>query len=129
MEKDKRDEIKIQKTNQLFQVLQDVENFLKLHIVDACPLLLREKLRFLHRILSPGKSKSNIRGILTYYTRWTKVKILSKIIDVVGFLCKSNLKRDNLVSEPYIYKDKILSIIDIVPFRELPVKRLEIKQE
>ena len=117
------------KTKQLFQVLQDMENFLKLHIGDACPRLMREKLRFLHRIITPGRSKSVARGILTYYTRWSKMKILTKIVDLIGFLCKTNLNRDNLISEPYIYKDKILSTIDIIPFRAEKIKTLEIKQE
>ena len=116
-----------QHKKQLFQVLQDMENFVKLHIGDACPLLLREKLRFLHRILLPGKSKSITRGLLTYYTRWSRMKILNKIIDLVSFLCDTKLGRDNLISEPFIYKDKILSTIDIIPFRK--IKLLEIKQE
>ena len=57
------------------------------------------------------------------------MKILSKLVDLISFLCKTNLERDNLISEPYIYKDKILATIDILPFREEKVKMLIIKKE
>jgi hypothetical protein len=129
LERERRVAIPTKNESQLFQVLQDIENYLKSHIGDIDPIFFREKLRFLHRILTNGQPKSCVRGILTFYTRWARMKILNKTIDVINYLTKNKLNRDNLISKPYICKEKILSTIDILPFRAVKIKMLEIKQE
>jgi hypothetical protein len=60
---------------QIFQVVQDLDTYIKLHIGDANGTFLREKIRFLHKIIPDGKIKKSLRGLLTYFTRWTKIII------------------------------------------------------
>ena len=115
---------------QVFQSVQDLDTYIKLHIGDANGSFLREKLRFLHRILPDGKIKKSLRGLLTYFTRWTKIIIWRKIIDIVKFLAENKLGKPTLKSQPFIVSDRVVGPIDIIPFyKSGSEKMLEIKKE
>jgi hypothetical protein len=113
----------------MFQILQDLDTFTKLHIGDADGQLLREKLRFLHRKLPIGAPKSRVRGLLSYFSRWTKFKIWSRLTDIVGHLSKTILGKTNLDSKPFIVTSRVCAQIDIVPFIKNDTKTIMIKLE
>jgi hypothetical protein len=114
----------------MFQIVQDLDTYIKFHIGDANGSFLREKLRFLHRSLPDGKIKKSLRGLLTFFTRWTKVKIWRKIIDIVKFLAENKLEKPTLKSRPFIVSDRVVGPIDIIPFYKNSCdKMLEIKKE
>lgn len=114
---------------QMFQILQDLDTFTKLHIGDADGQILREKIRFLHRKLPLGASKSRVRGLLSYFSRWTKFKIWSRLTDIVNHLTKTILGKTNLDSKPYIVSNRVCSQIDIVPFIKSDTTTMTIKSE
>ena len=114
----------------VFQVVQDLDTYIKLHIGDANGSFLREKLRFLHRILPDGKIKKSLRGLLAYFTRWTKIVIWQKIIDIVKYLAENKLGKPTLKTQPFIISDRVVRPIDIIPFyKNGTEKMLEIKKE
>ena len=107
-----------------------MDNYIKLHIGDANGSFLREKLRFLHRILPDGKIKKSLRGLLSYFTRWTKIIIWRKIIDIVKYLAENKLEKPTLKTQPFIVSDRVVGPIDIIPFyKNGSEKMLEIKRE
>lgn len=46
------------------QSLEILDSYLKRHLLDAEPVILREILRLLHRMMPKGPQKSKVRGIL-----------------------------------------------------------------
>ena len=46
------------------QSLEILDGYLKRHLLDSEPVMLREILRLLHRMMPKGPQKSKIRGIL-----------------------------------------------------------------
>ena len=116
-------------STRLFQVIQDLDNYAKLHIGDTDQAFLREKLRFLHKNLTQGKLKSNVRGILTYFSRWTKFKIWAKVVDIINFITTEILEKTSLYSAPYVVTDRIISPIDIIAFDGRDNDTLKIKSE
>ena len=109
--------------------MQDLDTYIKLHVGDSSPAFIREKLRFLHRNLEPSKTKSSVRGILTFLTRWDEFKIWAKIVDVINFISSEILGKDNLQSKPYIIRDRIISPVDIIAFKGESENTLQIKSE
>ena len=83
---------------QLFQVIQDLDRYTKYHIGDANAAFLREKLRFLLKILPIGKAKTATRGLLAYFSRWTKIKTWRKIVDLIKYLSESIIGKSSLDS-------------------------------
>ena len=113
----------------IFQIMQDLDTYIKLHVGDSTPAFLREKIRFLHRNLEPGKTKSTVRGILTFFSRWNMFKIWTKVVDVINFITTDMLGRENLTSTPFIIRDRIISPIDIIAFKDESENTLQIKSE
>ena len=70
------------RNNLLFQALEDLNHYTSCHITDAEFPLLREKLRFLHK-LTKGITKTKIRGCLGYMTRWSKMRTWLRIAQVI----------------------------------------------
>ena len=116
-------------SSRLFHIMQDLDNYAKLHIGDTDQAFLREKLRFLHKSLNNGKLKSTVRGILTYFSRWNKFKIWTKIVDIINFTSNEILGKSTLYSEPYVVTNRIISPIDIVAFDGKDRDTLKIKSE
>ena len=113
----------------LFHIMQDLDSYAKIHIGDFSPSFLREKLRFLHKNLENGKAKSTVRGILTFFTRWGDFKIWTKTVDIINFVTREILGKNNLQSVPFIIHNRITGPIDIFPFDENFDNTRQIKSE
>ena len=114
---------------QLFQVTQDLDTNVKLHIGDANVPFLREKLRFLLKILPAGKSRKSARGILTYFSRWTKIKTWRKIIDLLKYLSETILGKTMLKSKPFLITGRVVGTIDIEKFYRQKSHANKVKSE
>ena len=101
----------------LFQVVQDMDNYIKFHIGDANASFLREKLRFLNKTLPIGRAKTKTRGLLAYFSRWTKLKTWIKIVDLLKYLSENILGKSKLTSTPFIQTDRVVGPIDIMRYQ------------
>lgn len=55
---------KLQMIGLPLQGVEILENYIKHHIIDGEPIILRELCRLVHRMLPPSPQKSKMRGIL-----------------------------------------------------------------
>ena len=97
----------LQMTTPLLHCLEQIDNYMKRHLVQPEPLYLRMELRNLHTLLPPGLHKKLVRGTLQYYTRWKIQRIWIRISTLLEIITK-DLKINTLESE------KVFDIVRIV---------------
>ena len=64
-------------------IIQDLDLYLKHFIYTDTGILLREKIRHLHKKLPNGMEKTIIRGALNRFKIWPKDKILIKLTTII----------------------------------------------
>ena len=85
----------LQMSTPLLHCIEQIDNYMKHHLVQAEPLYLRMELRNLHTLLPPGLDKKMVPGTLQYFTRWkiqriwlrisTLLEIISKDLNIEAF--------------------------------------------
>jgi len=75
-----------QMTKPLDHVLEQLDAYMKRHMVDAEPLYLRQILRTLHGFMPAGDHKRIIRGTLQMFTRWKIEKIWQRVTKLMQIL-------------------------------------------
>jgi len=66
--------------------LEQLDSYIKRHLVDVEPLYLRQLLRTLHGFMPAGDHKRIIRGTLQMFTRWDLSKIWQRITKLLEIL-------------------------------------------
>ena len=115
------------------QILDDLTSFLIKYEMSVYPELLRSKLRFLHKNLSQGKLKSQVRGILNMFTRWSAEKIITDIFEIIQKSSQNRLRnlsqiKPDLLSREFLLRINTGETLRIFNKNETKLK-LEIKTE
>ena len=102
--------------NVLKQIMEDLNLFVEVFIIDAKLPLLRSKLRLLHQNLEKGEIKILTRGLLTFLTRWPKKKIWLRVGTIISKYTKINglttLERTKILnSNRFVNSEEILEIL------------------
>jgi hypothetical protein len=115
------------------QILDDLTSFLIKYEMSVYPELLRSKLRFLHKNLSQGILKSQVRGILNMFTRWSAEKIITDIFEIIQKSSQNRLRnlsqiKPDLLSREFLLRINTGETLRIFNKNETKLK-LEIKTE
>jgi hypothetical protein len=102
--------------NVLKQVMEDLNLYAEVFIIDAKLPLLRSKLRLLHQTLEKGEIKILTRGLLSFLTRWPNKKIWLRIGTIIGKYAKaygvSTLERLRILNtNRFVNSDEILEVL------------------
>ena len=92
------------------QILDDLTKFLIKYEMNVYPELLRSKLRFLHKELSPGKNKTKIRGILNMFTKWGAEKIITDIFELLQKSSQNKERKLSLIKPDLLSREFVLRI-------------------
>ena len=103
-------------SNVLKQIMEDLNLFVEVFILDAKLPILRSKLRLLHQNLEKGEIKILTRGLLTFLTRWPKKKIWLRVGTIIGKYTKtmgiSTLERLRILNtNRFVNPDEILETL------------------
>ena len=100
----------------LKQIMEDLNLFTEIFLLDAKLPLLQSKLRLLHQNLEKGELKRLTRGLLTFLTRWPKKKVWLRIGTIVDKYTKNKgintLERIRILNtNRFVNSDSILEAL------------------
>ena len=89
-------------------MLEILDEYVKRHLIDGEPMILRELIRMVHSSLPPGPQKSKARGILAYYTRTTAPMNWVKVAEFLDCVATSS-NVQTFTSERVLEWDRVVA--------------------